>query len=119
LWNFKEKNLDLLSLSEMNNTNAILCAVCSRLLLRIRLIEDDLAKSLAIVNSHFDLLRGNFHTTAPQKRLLSDSAGTSEENIPVDEEAVPSIEDAGNPGDVETASSSPDVMVNMFSVLHA
>ena len=70
------KNNSLLNLAlyeQLRDTNALLCAVCSRFVLRIQRLENDLAKSVAVVQGHLALLQRNFYTSsmAPRKRLLS------------------------------------------------
>ena len=64
--------LNLALYEQLHDTNALLCAVCSRLVLRIQHLENDLAKSIAVVQGHLALLQRNFYTgnMAPRKRLL-------------------------------------------------
>ena len=124
----KENNsqLDLASYKQLRDTNAFLCAVCSRLVQRIQRLENDLAKSIAVVQGHLALLQKTFYTgnVALRKRLLSNQAArsTEEEIISTDEEeavGVSGMENAGNPGDVQacsnecvTTSLSPNVTVS-------
>ena len=91
-------------------------------------MENDLAKSIAVVQGHFIQLQRNFYPSsmAPRKRLLSnqgyESARSTEEELPsTDEEeavGVSGTDNAGIPGDVQacsnqrlTTSSSPIVIV--------
>ena len=121
--------LNLASYEQLHDTNALLCAVCSRLVLRIQRLENDLAISIAVVQGHLALLQRNFYTgnMAPRKRLLSNqgselSRDTEEEILSTDEEeavGVSRTENAGNPGDVQacsnqcvTTNSSPNVIVS-------
>ena len=75
--------LDLISYEQLNDTNALLCVVCSRLVLRIQRIENDLAKSIAAVQGHLALLHRNFYTGTmpPRKRLLSNPGSESARTI--------------------------------------
>ena len=54
--------LGLTSYEQLNDTNTLLCAFCSRLVLRIQRIENDLAKSIAAIQENLALLHRNFYT---------------------------------------------------------
>lgn len=89
----KKKNSQfvLSSFPKLKYVNALLCAVCSRLLLRIRRLEEDLAKDIAVVYNHLGLCNENFPTPiAPRKRLLSDSSDGNDAIATVDGEEMAS-----------------------------
>ena len=117
---------DIASFEELNDTEALLCAVCSRLLLRIHRLEDDFAKSTATIQEYLALLHTHYTasgtTAASRKRLLSDPGTevSEEETLSVDEEdAISSMENTGNSNDVQacTTSLSPDVIVSLCKYL--
>ena len=47
---------NLLAYAQLSNTNALLCASCSRLLIRIRTTEQELVKSHGVVDKYLGLL---------------------------------------------------------------
>ena len=126
--------LNISSFEELSDTDALLCAKCSRLLLRVQRLEDEFATSTMAIQKHLTLLHRHYSGTtshiAPRKRLLSEpgSETSNEEMLSMQEEeaVVSGMENTGNPGDAQacsnqcpaSSSASPDVIVSLYIYIY-
>jgi len=68
---------NLSAYAQLSNANALLCASCSRLLIRIRTTEQELVKSLGVVDKYLGLL-------SPQPQSCAPTQGQGTTNMEVD-----------------------------------